>query len=1180
MNKKNKTRAKLFILALYLFTCTLSAHGQFYECTFENINDSTGWRFLSIGNGSTTGSKATKWKIGSATFKSGTKSLYVSHNNGVSPEYNFGNYYITAHKSFTLPAGKYDLSFDWKAFGGYNNNGEPLDAFAVAWVPASQASSINAGFSGSAFPGFILNNIFSTNKGTSIFLGSSAWQNVLGTLTVPSGGGTYHLVFVWKVNSSKASNPGACIDNIQIAKQGEPTSCFTKPSNIDAVKSAGNMIVSWQGNAPQYELQYYKYAESTIHTSTIFTNNFIAPLNTFSEGIYTFKVRSICAGDTSVWIEKTNVLVYDPAAHCLDYLNFNASGVVATVGTFLNPYLSTAYVDNEYQSKTSTHTMHFIPGETDPLTGGALKTVPDGEIASVRLSNWTERDAMSGSVSYTYKIPSDIGVVLLKYAAVLQYASHHPASEQTKIIVEIMDSANNLLSPCTSANFNAIDEVNSPTSTWNVFNPPTGLTEFNLPLVWKDWTTVGINVRDYVGKTIKIRVTIYACSANYHFAYAYFTLGCGSGKIQGLSCGVKPDKFTVDEGFNYKWYHKYDPAKKEVNPIPNSNSFTLPSASDTLTYCVDMIYPENANCYFTLEASALARLPKARPKAVCKPLNCQNIVTFENLSGIFGYYADPNNPGQMLEKNTGEKCESYYWDFGKYGTSTEEIPTSIIIPNEGDSLHVSLRVTMSNESCIDETSFSIYIPPLMPQTDVSYQWIARDCKNEVTFQNNSVVYGSQTNNEGDIEPVLLTGNCLKYEWDLGVLGTSSEKTPAIQFPDSGGNFDIYFKCYIDGSNLMSDTTFSISLPRLGETSGESNQYLCEGESMFFNGKTYDKPGFYIDTLTSVYGCDSVLSLKLAVLYTETINSDTTICDDSSVEFFGQTLSTPGTYYHHVPSALIDCDSIVYVLTLNIREVLNVEIKELDKEICGDNTSFRLSYEITHGGSSGYQLDFDTEASTAEFRNIVHLQDMSLIDDIIVPIPSSVRPGNYNADITFFNSGCGNVSIPVDFTVHYPSSIIAQRWNDLLFVKNADYNGGYTFSSYQWYKNTDKIDGATKSYLYLPEGLDFEGAEYRIELTRSDDEVTISTCPFLPQLVESAELKLISNLSINGTALELKSSKKGIAKIYSVSGLLISTQTINEGSTYLTPPLEKGLYLLEVKLEQDYVKVFTIQVQSN
>lgn len=48
--------------------------------------------------------------------------------------------------------------------------------------------------------------------------------------------------------------------------------------------------------------------------------------------------------------------------------------------------------------------------------------------------------------------------------------------------------------------------------------------------------------------------------------------------------------------------------------------------------------------------------------------------------------------------------------------------------------------------------------------------------------------------------------------------------------------------------------------------------------------------------------------------------------------------------------------------------------------------------------------------------------------------------------------------------------IAQRWNDVLFVMNKDYNGGYDFVAYQWYKNGEKIEGATQAYLFIQEGL--------------------------------------------------------------------------------------------------------------
>ena len=63
---------------------------------------------------------------------------------------------------------------------------------------------------------------------------------------------------------------------------------------------------------------------------------------------------------------------------------------------------------------------------------------------------------------------------------------------------------------------------------------------------------------------MKIRLTLKACEADVHFAYAYFTLDCGRGEIEGVSCGEHPEVFRVPEGFLYEWYRTYDPDRTIV----------------------------------------------------------------------------------------------------------------------------------------------------------------------------------------------------------------------------------------------------------------------------------------------------------------------------------------------------------------------------------------------------------------------------------------------------------------------------------------------------------------------------------------------------------------------------------------------------------------------------------------
>ena len=121
----------------------------------------------------------------------------------------------------------------------------------------------------------------------------------------------------------------------------------------------------------------------------------LIPLANIPNGVYSFMVRTADCATNSGWAYVRNKLIYDPTAHCIDYLNFDARGVQCSYGkgswSGSSESITTTtlgYVDEGSRSRYSTHTLHFEPNETDYLTryqGAALRTVPEGHFASVRL---------------------------------------------------------------------------------------------------------------------------------------------------------------------------------------------------------------------------------------------------------------------------------------------------------------------------------------------------------------------------------------------------------------------------------------------------------------------------------------------------------------------------------------------------------------------------------------------------------------------------------------------------------------------------------------------------------------------------------------------------------------------------------------------------------------------------
>ena len=86
-----------------------------------------------------------------------------------------------------------------------------------------------------------------------------------------------------------------------------------------------------------------------------------------------------------------------------------------------------------------------------------------------------------------------------------------------------------------------------------------------------------------------------------------------------------------------------------------------------------------------------------------------------------------------------------------------------------------------------------------------------------------------------------------------------------------------------------------------------------------NGVTYTTSGVYYDSLHTIHGCDSIEVLNLTILPEAVTEVDTlTICaSDLPYDWYGQLLTQTGTYTAAEKYANRDCDSVIHQLNLQI-----------------------------------------------------------------------------------------------------------------------------------------------------------------------------------------------------------------------------------------------------------------------
>ena len=120
--------------------------------------------------------------------------------------------------------------------------------------------------------------------------------------------------------------------------------------------------------------------------------------------------------------------------------------------------------------------------------------------------------------------------------------------------------------------------------------------------------------------------------------------------------------------------------------------------------------------------------------------------------------------------------------------------------------------------------------------------------------------------------------------------------------------------------------------------------ICQGESYHFHGQSLTQTGFYSDTINSADGCDSIVSLFLTVNPVYDIAIAEALCQGDSYDFNGKILTESGTYIDTL-TTVNGCDSIV-TLTLTVHPVYNTPVSHV---MCqGDSYNFHGSI-LTESG---------------------------------------------------------------------------------------------------------------------------------------------------------------------------------------------------------------------------------------
>lgn len=335
--------------------------------------------------------------------------------------------------------------------------------------------------------------------------------------------------------------------------------------------------------------------------------------------------------------------------------------------------------------------------------------------------------------------------------------------------------------------------------------------------------------------------------------------------------------------------------------------------------------------------------------------------------------------------------------------------------------------------------------------------------------------------------------------------------------------------------------------------------------------------------TAISHCDSIRHLKLRVAPSyDSIWTDT-ICRGETYVLFNQRLTQPGKYTD-VQLNRFGCNTYYYLTLVEVPApdfTLQIEPVCVDEQGLANNYILHYSYTGPYAPIS-YSIRYGEEAKAIGFEDEADIPLAPGETTLYLPVPNFVsrdqypRPNTYDAVIAFENGVCLSDSLmtyPFTMEMRYPSWITAQHWNDAIFIMDSTLNGGYSFASYQWYRNDTLLHGETKPYLYEPQYL-HAGASYSVELTRADDSVTVRTCPIIPNLTKvyntSPEQTYISVVPTvvakENPVVYILSPTPGSFKLMNPQGQLVQqgAYTPDEKNTYpVRLPQTSGVYVFHL-----------------
>jgi gliding motility-associated-like protein len=244
--------------------------------------------------------------------------------------------------------------------------------------------------------------------------------------------------------------------------------------------------------------------------------------------------------------------------------------------------------------------------------------------------------------------------------------------------------------------------------------------------------------------------------------------------------------------------------------------------------------------------------------------------------------------------------------------------------------------------------------------------------------------------------------------------------------------------------------------------------ICEGDSIFLAGAFRDETGIYIDSLISNRGCDSIISYALVVNPIYQNETTVTICEGDSI-FIGGAYQNLSGVYTDILTSINGCDSLVTtnlnVTPLPISEFNMTEDGPGDLNFQCFNLSQNESDLIWYFGDGETSTESDPIHDYATFDNYT----VMLIVSNGCGVDTSIQLLSLEPIIDFYNALSPNDDGKNDYWKipildYWPDNVvrIINRWGVVVW-KTEDYNNS-TNRFIGENMNGDKLGDGTYYYI--------------------------------------------------------------------------------------------------------------------